>query len=97
MSNPEMIRGIERAVVLASYLYYDGPSDVESPWNDADFDARVHFLAFWEKLRSPEFAARLKAAKIKLTERTSSLHGLVYTAEEKAAAIAWAKSGQHWP
>lgn len=96
MANPAMIRSIERSVVLASYLYYDGMG-VESPWTDADFDGWVHFLATWEQFRTPEFAARLKAAGLKITTKVSSLNGLHYTPEEKADAIAWAKSGKFWP
>lgn len=78
----------ERVYILACYLYYHGPADVESPLTDAQFDSIQLSLSFGDRFNkcSPEFQKRVGSAKSMKTDA----HSLKYTEQEKKDALDWA-------
>lgn len=78
----------ERVYILACYLYYQGPPDLESPLTDDQFDSIQLSLSHGDRFEncSPQFRKRIGSAK---TIKTDA-HSLKYTEQEKKDAVAWA-------
>lgn len=81
-----VIRQFEREYILACFLYYHGPFDIESPLADREFDQHQGFLQYWWDHTSPEFKARTHKGTLK-----TDAHSLVFSDAEKIDAIAWAQ------
>lgn len=80
----DVVPRYEREIIMASYLYYSGSDDMQSPLSDAEYDQRVQFVCANWWATSPAFKKRITRAEL-----AASGYSLRATKAEQAAALRW--------